>query len=83
MSKCIVCKTSNMALEVKRHPNQQNIALLDILLDRLKKRDPDDIQRVCEDHRNPLRLVVELSNAGHVLDIAKDDPRKFLLVTSH
>lgn len=78
MTHCIVCKVSNVALEVKKHPNWETIWLLNHFMKRLKKHVNSDISRICEDHRNPLKLNTELSFAGSILRKANDDPKLLL-----
>jgi hypothetical protein len=79
MSKCIVCKITNVALEVKRHPNWTTIWWLNYFMLRLRKRDKKDISKTCDDHRNPLKLNVCLTYAGTILAKANEDPRLLLL----
>ena len=79
MTRCIVCKVANVAAEVKRHPNWETIWFLNHFMRRLRKRAPNDIKRICEDHRNPLKLNVTLTDAGTILTKANDDPRLLLL----
>jgi hypothetical protein len=79
MTHCIVCKVSNVSLEVKRHANWETVWLLNYFMRRLRKRDPKDIIRICEEHRNPLKLNTTLTYAGKILNTANDDPRKLLL----
>jgi hypothetical protein len=68
MSKCIICRIGNQAIETKRHPNSQTIFFLQYLMKQLKKRDKKDIESVCEDCRNPLKLNTILTTAGKTLD---------------
>ena len=77
---CIVCKVSNHALEVKKHPNWITIQILNQLMRRLRDRRPKDIAKICEDHRIPLKLNVSLSYAGNILSKANEDPRLLLLM---
>jgi hypothetical protein len=69
---CIVCKVSHTALEAKRHPNWTTIWLANHFMRQLKKRLPQDIEKICEEHRNPLKLNVCLSEAGTILTKIND-----------
>lgn len=68
-----------MAGEVEKHPSGVAIKVLNVLMKRLRDRNPEDIAKICDDHRNPLQLTVSLSSAGEILDKANRDPRLLLL----
>lgn len=79
MTRCIICKVSNMALEVKRHPNFTTIWWLNYIMRCIRDRREKDIAKICEDHRIPLKLTTCLSFAGKILSKANEDPRLLLL----
>jgi len=56
MPKCIMCRAHNAAKECEKHYNAMSLMTLTSLLRKLNNH--EEIETTCEDHRNPLKLVV-------------------------
>ena len=81
--KCYVCKFVNQAAEARRHPNATTIETARLLYKRMKEytkdRSPNKPARICETHRNPLKLNIMIDNAfkdlNHAMEIQALDRR--------
>lgn len=62
--KCLICKVVNATLELKRHPNAQTLFIVKSLLARVRRKDPKDINKICEGCRVPIRFNNILVAAG-------------------
>ena len=75
--KCYVCKFVNQCGEARRHPNPTTIETARLLYIRmrewLKDRSPNKPDRICETHRNPLKLNITVDKAfkdlNHAMEI--------------
>jgi hypothetical protein len=56
--KCVICKAFNARQEAMRHPNYDTLTSFRLLLNRLSSREETAVASICEEHRNPLRFNV-------------------------
>jgi len=81
--KCYVCKYVNQCGEARRHPNATTIETAKLLYKRMreytKDRSSNKPDRICEDHRNPLKLNITIDKAfkdlNHAMEIQALDRR--------
>lgn len=68
-TKCVICKMYNVKAEIAKHPNVMTVSTYRMLWESLiVKRDSKVIATICEEHRNPLKFNVSISDLAKTGD---------------